>query len=120
MEEPGTYLYGGAQVHGGAGECGRGGAGAGWSGGGAAMGEEPALQSVRREGRWGSPREAFGEQWEAHIEAHLGAYMGGISQDVKRPFILWVFLTIYIFVALMKITMCFKKLGVSHIMSWDS
>ena len=100
MEEPGTYLYGGAQVHGGAGECGRGGAGAGWSVGGAAMGEEPALQSLRREGRWGScveavkrwgsPREAFGEQWEAHIEAHIGAYMGGISQDVKRPFILWV------------------------------
>ena len=36
------------------------------------------------------------------------------------PFILWVFLTIYIFVALMKITMCLKQLEVSHIMSWDS
>ena len=36
------------------------------------------------------------------------------------PFILWVFLTIYIFIALMKITMCFKQLEASHIMSWDS
>jgi hypothetical protein len=35
-------------------------------------------------------------------------------------FILWVFLTIYISVALMKITMCFKQLEASHIMSWDS
>ena len=43
------------------------------------MGEEPALQSLRRKGRWGSPRvssrEAFGEQNEAHIEAHIGAYI---------------------------------------------
>ena len=39
---------------------------------------------------------------------------------VFLPFILWVFLTIYIFVALMKITMCFKQLGASHNMSWDS
>ena len=54
--------------------------------------------------------------------------MGGISQDVKRlkkkveflPFILWVFLTIYTFVALMAITMCFKKLEAGHIMSCDS
>ena len=36
------------------------------------------------------------------------------------PFILCVFLTIYIFVALMKITMCFKQLEANHIMSWDS
>ena len=36
------------------------------------------------------------------------------------PFNLWVFLTIYIFVALMIITMCFKQLKASHIMSWDS
>ena len=36
------------------------------------------------------------------------------------PFILWVFWTIYIFVALMKITMCFKQVEASHIMSWDS
>ena len=36
------------------------------------------------------------------------------------PFILLVFLTIYIVVALMKITMCFKQLEASHIMSWDS
>ena len=36
------------------------------------------------------------------------------------PFILWVFLTIHIFVALMKITFCFKQLEASHIMSWDS
>ena len=53
--------------------------------------------------------------------------MGGISQDVKRlnkfkflPFILWGFLTIYICVALMKISMCLKQLEASHIMSWDS
>ena len=61
-----------------------GGAGAGWSRGGAAMGEEPALQSVLREGRWGSwgsRRQAFGEKYEsdietrieAHIEAHIEA-----------------------------------------------
>ena len=36
------------------------------------------------------------------------------------PFILLVLLTIYIFVALMKINMCFTKLEASHIMSWDS
>ena len=36
------------------------------------------------------------------------------------PFILWVFLAIYIFVALIKITFYFKKLKASHIMSWDS
>ena len=36
------------------------------------------------------------------------------------PSILWVFLTIYIFVALMKITMCFKQLEASNIMSCDS
>ena len=49
--------------------------------------------------------------------------MGGISQDVKRLknvefllFILWIFLTIYICVALMKITMCFKQLEASHIL----
>ena len=54
-------------------------------------------------------------------------YMGGISQDVKRlemwdllSFILWVFLTIYIFDALMKINMCFNQLEAGHIMSWDS
>ena len=35
------------------------------------------------------------------------------------PFILQVFLTINIFVALMKITMYFKQLETSHIMSWD-
>ena len=53
--------------------------------------------------------------------------MGGISQNVKRqkiwdffPFILWVFMTIYISIALMKITMCFKELEASHNMSWDS
>ena len=36
------------------------------------------------------------------------------------PFILWVFLTIYIWIALMKITMCFYCLEASHIMSWNS
>ena len=36
------------------------------------------------------------------------------------PSILWVFLTIYICFALMKITMCFKHLEASHIMSCDS
>ena len=48
-------------------------------------------------------------------------YMGGISQDVKTikkvrflPSLLWVFLTIYICVALMKITMRFKQLEASH------
>ena len=35
------------------------------------------------------------------------------------PFILWVFLTIYICVALMKINMCFKQLEANHIMSCD-
>ena len=35
-------------------------------------------------------------------------------------FIHWAFLTIYIFVALMKITMCFYQLEASHFMSWDS
>ena len=33
------------------------------------------------------------------------------------PSFLWVFLSIYIFVALMNITMCFKKLEASYIMS---
>ena len=54
-------------------------------------------------------------------------YMGGISQDVKTqkkkgflPSLLWVILTIYIFVALMKLTMCFKQLEASHIMSCHS
>ena len=53
--------------------------------------------------------------------------MGAISQDVEKaknvgflPFTLWIFLTIYNFVALMKITMCFKQLEASHIMSLDS
>ena len=53
--------------------------------------------------------------------------MGGISQGVERltkmrflPSILWVFLTTYIFFALMKIIMCFKHLEASHIMSFDS
>ena len=36
------------------------------------------------------------------------------------PCILWVFLTIYIFIVLMKIPMCFKHLGASHIMSFNS
>ena len=36
------------------------------------------------------------------------------------PSLLWVFLTIYICVALMKLTMCFKQLKASHIISWDS
>ena len=36
------------------------------------------------------------------------------------PPILWVFLTIYIFYALMKIIMCFKHLEASHTMSCDS
>ena len=35
------------------------------------------------------------------------------------PFILWVFFTINICVALMKITKCLKQLEASHIMSWD-
>ena len=35
-------------------------------------------------------------------------------------YILWVFLTIYIFVALIKITIFFKQLEASHIFSWDS
>ena len=61
------------------------------------------------------------------LDANQGIYMGGISQDAKRlkmwdflPFILWAFLTIYIFVVLIKITMCLKQLEASHIMSWDS
>ena len=61
------------------------------------------------------------------MEGSVYIYMGGTSQDVKRlkkvgflPSILLVFLTIYIFVALMKISMCFKQLEVSHIMSYDS
>ena len=36
------------------------------------------------------------------------------------PFIIWAFLTIFIFVALMKLAMCFKQLQASHIMLWDS
>ena len=36
------------------------------------------------------------------------------------PYILWVFLTIYISTALMKITMCFNYLEASHIMSRNS
>ena len=43
-------------------------------------------------------------------------YMGGISQDM----ILWGFLTIYIYVALVKIPMCFEQLEANHIMSKDS
>ena len=35
------------------------------------------------------------------------------------PCILWVFMTIYTFVALMKINMCFRQLKARHIMSWD-
>ena len=56
----------------------------------------------------------------------LYLYMRGTSQDVKRlemgflAFILWVFLTIYIVFALLKINMCFKHLEASHIMSFDS
>ena len=53
--------------------------------------------------------------------------MGGISQDVKKakyvgflPFILWVFLNIYVFVDLIKITTFFKQLEANHIMSWKS
>ena len=34
--------------------------------------------------------------------------------------ILWVFLTPYFFFALMEITMCFKHLEASHIMSFDT
>ena len=52
----------------------------------------------------------------------LQIYMGGISQDVKRIFTLYSldFLDHLQFFALMKITMRFKQLEVSHIMSWDS
>ena len=53
--------------------------------------------------------------------------MGETSNDMKRlkivgilPSILWVFLTIYILSALMKISMCFRHLELSHIMSCDS
>ena len=53
--------------------------------------------------------------------------MGGTSQDVKRlkkkgclPSIFWVFLTINIFFALLKITMCLRHLEESHIMSCDN
>ena len=50
--------------------------------------------------------------------------MGGIRQDVKR-LKNWDFYTLffglsYIFVALMKITMSFKQLEASNIMSWAS
>ena len=36
------------------------------------------------------------------------------------PFILWVFLNIYVFVDLIKITTFFKQLEANHIMSWKS
>ena len=55
------------------------------------------------------------------------AYMGGISQYVKTlknmgflHTLLWVFLTIYLVVALIKIIMYFKQLKASYIMSCDS
>ena len=52
-----------------------------------------------------------------------GRNQSGCEKDKKMgflPSILWVFLTIYISFALMKITMCFKHLEESHIMSCDS
>ena len=55
------------------------------------------------------------------------AHMRRTSQNVKKakkvgflPSILWVFLTIYIFFALMKSSMFLKHLEASHIMSCDS
>ena len=36
------------------------------------------------------------------------------------PLILWVFLTFYIFVVLIKLTMCFKQLEASLIMPWEA
>ena len=47
------------------------------------MGEEPALQSVRREGRKGSPREEFGEKNEADIAADIGAYIENFETSTK-------------------------------------
>ena len=54
------------------------------------MGEEPSLQSLRREGRWGSCVETVkrwgsprGEQNEAHIEAHIGAYIENFKTWTK-------------------------------------
>ena len=54
-------------------------------------------------------------------------YIGGISQDVKRlrkwdflPFNALGFLDHLHCITLMKITMCFKQLKASHIMSCDS
>ena len=52
-----------------------------------------------------------------------GSYQSGCEKAKNvgfSPFILCVILTIYIFVALMEITMCFKQLEACHIVSWDS
>ena len=52
-----------------------------------------------------------------------GSNQSGCGKAKKMgclPSILLVFLTIYICFALMKITMCFKHLEASHIMSCDS
>ena len=55
-------------------------------------------------------------------------YVGGTSQDVKRlkkkrfflPSIFLVFQTIYTFLDLMKMTICFKHLEASYILSCDT
>ena len=52
-----------------------------------------------------------------------GRKQSGCEKAKKVEFlvsVLWVFLTIYIVFALLKINMCFKHLEASHIMSCDS
>ena len=52
-----------------------------------------------------------------------GRNQSGCEKAKKVGFVaskLWVFLTMYIVFAWLKIDMCFKHLEVSHIMSFDS
>ena len=63
-----------------------------------------------------------------HPLYHCSLYIYGRNQSGCEKaknlgfltFILWVFLTIYIWIALMKITKCFNYLEANHIMSWNS
>ena len=63
------------------------------------------------------------EQLQANINSIYGRNQSGCEKAKNAgflPFILWIFMTVYIFVALMKITICCKQLEAIHIMSWDS
>ena len=61
--------------------------------------------------------------WILSQKALFGRNQSGCEKAKKvgfLPFIIWVFLTNYIFFALIEFTMCFKHLEASHIMSFDT